>query len=335
MVTELKPKTLILKELINQFIERPLTPKTRLYYTEILSRFEWYARSQGWPAGLNLITRSHLRDFLDYVRTEKYRWPEAPRSSYSKAAPATVYHYGVAVKSFFNWAEQEEYIEVSPGQRLKLAPPQYKEVMPYSDEQVQTFLRLCEDDSRFRYRYLGIRNKAIISLFVDTGLRVTELANIRLADLDPKLRQVRVMGKGAKARVVPINGEARKALKRYLEISPRAGDELWKTSDGLQLTARGIQMVIKHLKKRAGIEEGGGPHRFRHYFATRYLEAGGDLNTLRLLLGHSTLSMVLKYSKYIDIQKALVGHEQFSPLDRLLRGDNHNRGDGWGWRYQK
>jgi len=93
-------------------------------------------------------------------------------------------------------------------------------------------LDVCESDIRLRYRYLGIRNKAIISLFVATGLRLSELANIRLSDLDPRLQQLQVMGKGAKMRMVPIDGEVRKALKHYLEFRPRGGDELWKTDDG-------------------------------------------------------------------------------------------------------
>ena len=75
----------------------------------------------------------------------------------------------------------------------------------------------------------------------------------------------------------------------------------------------------------------GGAHRFRHYLATRFLEAGGDMNSLRLLLGHSTLSMVLRYSRYVDIQTALSQHQQFSPLDSLYKG-NSGIGDGWGWR---
>jgi len=284
-MNETKTKTqTTLKKLINQFIERShLSPKTRDYYRDILGKFEWFARNQGWPNDPNLITRNHLREFLTYVSTEEYRWPESPRSWYKKASPATVHHYGVAVKSFFNWAEDEEYIEHSPGARMKLSPPRYKEVEPYSDEEVQAFLQVCQEDARFRHRYLGIRNIAL-------------LANIKLADLDPKLRQVRVLGKGSKFRVVPINGEARKALKHYLDIRPQTDEMLWKTSDGQDLTARGIQMVITHLKRRAGITSGGGIHRFRHYFATHCLENGMDINTLRLLLGHTTLSMVLKYT---------------------------------------
>ena len=80
------------------------------------------------------------------------------------------------------------------------------------------------------------------------------------------------------------------------------------------------------MKKRAGLADGG-THRFRHYFATRYLDAGGDINSLRLLLGHATLDMVLRYSRYADVKRALIDHEQFNPLDRL-----YNSG-GRGWHY--
>jgi len=154
MVTQVNPKTLTLGDLINQFARRPtLAKRTQQFYTDILSKFEWYARS-------------HLRDFINYVRNEKHRWLEGWRSWYKPAASATVHHYAVAVKGLFNWAEDEEYIERSPAQRMKLVPPGYKEVEPYSDEEVQALPQLCEDDDGFRYRYLGIRNKAIISLFV-------------------------------------------------------------------------------------------------------------------------------------------------------------------------
>ncbi|GAI03249.1 unnamed protein product, partial [marine sediment metagenome] len=172
------------------------------------------------------------------------------------------------------------------------------------------------------YRYLGIRNKAIVSLFVASGVRVDEMAKMRLTSLDPRLNEVRVMGKGAKARVVPISREARKALKHYLTLRSPGGDGLWLTDDGEPMSLQGVKVMIQRLKQRAGVNSGGGAHRFRHYFATRYLEAGGDLNSLRLLLGHSTLDMVLKYSRYVDVRKALAQHDQFDPLDRLYHGDN-------------
>ena len=329
MVTEIKPRTL--HELIGRFTSRPnLAPSTRQYYAMILANFEWYARYNRWPE-VEGITRENIRDFLSYVASETYRWPEAPRSWYKKASTATVHHYGQVIKTFFNWGEEEEYLENNPSLRMRLGSPNCREVEPYTDDEVYAMLGVCESDIRFRYRYLGIRNKAIISLFVATGLRLKELSGIQLSQLDPKLQQIRVMGKGAKMRVVPLDGEARKSLKRYLEIRPPGGDEMWKNDEGEPLSPYSIQIMIKRLKRRAGVNGGGGPHRFRHYFATRYLEAGGDINSLRLLLGHSTLAMVLKYSRFVNVQKALAEHDQFNPLDRLYHGrQNHN--DGWGWR---
>jgi len=326
-----------LSDLIQNFLlsRRHLRPKSLVYYQTCLGNLEWYAQKFGWPEAAEEVTRDHVRAFLTYIETERNRWgyTDSSRSSSRPASPGTVRHYGQVVKILFNWAEEEELFDKNPIRRLKLRSPGDGNVEPYTDEEVQAMLNLCEHEARFRHRYLGLRNMAIISLFVATGLRLTELSEINLSGLDPRLQQVRVLGKGAKMRVVPIDGEARKSLKHYLDIRPRGGDELWKTADGLELKARGIQMVVKHLHKRTGIKSGGGPHRFRHYFATKYLEAGGDINSLRLLLGHATLDMVLRYSKYVNVGKALANHQQFNPLDRLYRGDNHRRGDDvWGYR---
>jgi len=318
----METKPLTLTQLITAFLaSRQGLNRSRHtldYYRIVLTNFEWYARTNGWPEPA-LITKGHLREFLNYVATETYRWPGASRSAYKPASPATVHHYGRVIKCLFNWAEEEEYLEPNPAARLRLGSPQYKGVEPYSDDEVRAMLRVCQEDARFRYRFLGARNLAIISLLVATGLRLEELSGMRLSHLDPRLRQVQVVGKGGKLRLVPITGEARKALRHYLGLRPPGGDELWKTDDGQPLHRYSIQIMIQRLKRRAGVNGGGGPHRFRHYFATRYLEAGGDLNSLRLLLGHATLDMVLRYSKYTAVTRALSEHDQFSPLDRLYR----------------
>jgi len=329
VTTTIKQRTL--RDLITRFISRPnLSERTRDYYANLLGNFERYARSKAFPRPADL-TRDHIREFLDYVANEDSRWPWG-RTTSKKAAPATVHHYGRALKILFNWAFDEEYLEHNPLERLKLGSPHYKEVEPYSDEEVYAMLQACDEDARFRYAYLGIRNKAIISLFVATGLRLEELTGISLGDFDPRLQQVQVLGKGSKKRVVPVNGEAKKALRRYIQVRPGGGDALWSTESGDPMSRHSMKIMIARLKIRAGVTSGGGAHRLRHYFATRYLEAGGDLNSLRLLLGHSTLAMVLKYSRYVDVQKALAGHEQFSPLDRLYQGvgRNGNGSNGWG-----
>lgn len=341
MVTKTQPRTLTLPDLISRFIQSRhyLSPKTVDYYQVCLGGLGWFAVRQHWPDP-DEITREHIRDFIEYVATEPHRWAGDSRwvgdrrCTFKKASAGTVHHYAKVAKTFFNWAEDEEYLEKSPTRRMKLPRPQHREVEPYSDEEVDAMLNVCEHDIQYRYRCVGIRNKAIISVFIDTGLRLSELAGMRLFALDPHLQQIRVIGKGAKLRVVPLNGEARKALKRYLtEARQPGGDEVWKTDDGQPLSPHSIKIMISRLKKRAGVNGGGGPHRFRHYFATRCLENGMDINSLRLLLGHATLYMVLRYTKFVNVKRALDEHHQFSPLDSLHRGGNHNRGnDGWGWR---
>ena len=331
MVT--KTKSLTLHDLMARFISsrRYLSQRSVEYYQSCLRGLEWFSRLRGWPPPEEL-SREEIADFLGYVATEEHRWAgDGRRSTYKRAAPATVYHYAKVTKFFFGWAKDEEYLTKDPSVGLALPRPRYRQIEPYSNGGVNSILDTVEQDIQHGYRYLGIRNQAIISLFIDIGLRLSELAGIKLSDLDPNLNQLRVMGKGAKMRVVPLNGRARKALKRYLTGARQpGGDELWKTDDAQPLSRCSIKIMVDRLKRRAGVVSGGGAHRFRHYFATHCLDNGMDLNTLRLLLGHATINMVLHYSQYVDVGKALLQHEQFSPLDGLYKGSS--RGDGWGWR---
>jgi len=322
-----------LSELISIFLDsrRYLSRRSVEYYQDCLGGLLWYSRKRGWPPP-DELTRSHLTDFLGYVATEKHRWGGPGRRPTPKqAAPATVYHYGKVIKFFFTWVKDEEYLPKNPAARLEMPRPHYRQVEPYSNQEIRDMLDVCERDITNNHGYPGIRNKAIISLFIDTGLRLSELSGIKLTDLDPNLHQLRVMGKGAKMRVVPINGLARKALKCYLtQARQPGGDWLWKTDDGAPLSKYSIRIMVNRLKRRAGVKSGGGAHRFRHYFATHCLDNGMDLNTLRLLLGHATLNMVLHYTQFVDVQKAMDKHRQCSPLDGLYQGNSRN--DGWGWR---
>jgi len=315
---------------------RRLSPKTLTYYQMCLDGLVFFARRERWPAPEEL-TRDHLRDFMDYLDTETHRWDgDGRRCTYRKASPATVHHYLKVTATFFRWCEDEEYLAESPARRLRLPSPQYREVEPYTDDEVNALLAACERDIQRGSRYLGVRNKAIISVFIDTGLRLTELAEMKLSELDPQLQQVRILGKGNKWRTVPVNGLARKALKTYLtQYRPAAPglDEVWLTDAGGPMTFAGVRIMIDRLKIRAGVTSGGSAHRFRHYFATRYLENGGDVNVLRLLLGHATLYMVLKYTRFVDSRRALASSGAFSPLDRLsLPAKGSHRDESWGWR---
>ncbi len=339
---------LSLDELVARFMQscrhvsprsgRRLSPKTLKYYQSCLDGLLYFAAQENWPPPADL-TRDHLRDFMDYLDTETHRWAgDGRRCTFKKASTGTVHHYMKVAKTFFAWATDEGYLQNSPEMasllRLRLPSPQYHDVEPYTDAEVSAMLAVCERDIQRGNRYLGVRNKAIISVFIDTGLRLQELTDMKLSELDPQLQQVRVLGKGSKFRVVPINGQAKRALKLYLTQFRMPGDDaVWVTDNGQPLSFHSIRIMIDRLKKRAGVTSGGSAHRFRHYFATRYLENGGDMNSLRLILGHATLYMVLRYTKFVEVSRAIDRHAEYSPLDRLTRGaKGSHRDEGWGWR---
>lgn len=332
--------SLTLQQLISSFLisRRQLSPDTQRYYETCLKNFQWYAQKEGWPEEAGLITRDHVRQFLDYVRPGKNRWGyrDSTRSSHYSASSGTVHHYGRVVKRLFRWASDEEDIVPDNGiWRLKLPHPHYRQVEPYTDSEVLAMLQGCDEEFHSSSRFLGSRNKAIISMFADTGLRLSELAGIKLQDLHSSLKQVRVMGKGSKMRVLPLQGESMKALNRYLIYRPKEGSEwLWLNDEGHRLSANSITTMVERLKKRGGITSDGLVHRFRHYFATRYLEAGGNISSLRLLLGHESFAMVLHYTRLINARRAVDEHAEFSPLNRLYQGRHHNHNnDGWGWHH--
>ena len=128
------------------------------------------------------------------------------------------------------------------------------------------------------------------------------------------------MGKG---RLAGFGPETKKALWRYVGIRPSrvGGDALWVTEEGRPLSARGIQTVIRRLKKDAGLQQvKGSVHKLRHTFATTYLRHTRDMKGCRILLGHSTLAMTERYTEYIEAEEALNAYDGQGPLDWLRNG---------------
>lgn len=153
---------------------------------------------------------------------------------------------------------------------------------------------------------------------LDTGLRLSELAGLRPCDLRPD-GSVKVIGKGARERIVPVGAVARQALVRYLRHAHVAETEtaIFRARGGGALGSRGVQQVFKRLKARAGIPGRCSPHTLRHTFARAYLLNGGDVFSLQRMLGHSTLDMVKRYVALADTDLA-ARHRTASPADRLL-----------------
>lgn len=297
------------------------SPHTIEYYRGILNRFLWYATMADWADDARLLNEWHIREFLGYVGTELNRWAKegnGSESSSRKASAATVHHYYSALRAFYNWAVRDGFVHQSPVAKVRVAKAKPRVVQPYSAEQIKKMLRVCDYDYQHGARFLGSRNRALILMFLDSGLRLSELANIKLQDIDVDNGRVRVTGKGNKERVVRIGKIAQKALWRYLMYRDENSKQvLWLSEERKPLRCSGIQSSINRIKRRAGIDETGCVHRFRHSFALSFLRADRNPFNLQYLLGHNSLEMVKRYTATLGMEDALKAHEKASPADLL------------------
>jgi integrase len=159
------------------------------------------------------------------------------------------------------------------------------------------------------------RDRAIISLFFDCGLRIGEMASIRLSDVDMEAREITVTGKGARSRRVRFVRETRGDLNRYLLHRKSDSDWLWLGRRG-KLTGSGIYRILQRRCDEAGIPRFN-PHRLRHTFAHEYLAAGGNEGDLMRVTGWKSRAMVDRYGASVADSRARDAHDAFSPRRKL------------------
>ena len=254
--------------------ERRLSPHTVDAYRRDLAQFFDFAGRLDIDT-LERVDRRVLRRFLAFLDTLGY----ARRSVARKAS---------TVRSFYADAARRGTVRVNPA--AALAQPRRPRTLPSavpSRALAATLDGVAGTDPE------SLRDRALLEVLYATGLRVSELASLRTADMQGK-EFVRVTGKGRKERVVPVGMPARRAVKRYLEEGrPRlagtgAGDALWVGRRGGVLDSRSIRRIVR---RRAATF----PHALRHSFATHLLEGGADLRTVQELLGHNDLSTTQIY----------------------------------------
>jgi len=229
--------------------------------------------------------------------------------------PNSVHDYYGCVKRFFNWLVSEGILQANPMANMRSPRVPKRIIRPFTADHIRDMLLLC-DESKF----LGIRNRAIILTFVDTGLRLSELAGIQLSELDFDRELIQVMGKGSKERVVGIGKGTQRALLRYLLTRHDDHPCLWVSEEGRPMQARGIQIMIRRLGKRAGIiGVRASPHTFRHTFGTWSLLNGASEREVQSLLGHSSQRMTQQYTATINSEHAIKSHKRFSPVDNMSK----------------
>lgn len=203
-----------------------------------------------------------------------------------------------ALRGFFRYRIREDALDHNPARAVR-APrgPRRLPRAPDVDQIARLLAPAPEDD-------LELRDLAMLELFYSSGLRLAELVALRLADLDLADASVRVLGKGAKTRVMPVGAQARAALARWLAVRPRlAGDTaaLFVGRRGRPLTPRAVQQRLARWALKHGTGGRLHPHLLRHAFASHLLESSGDLRAVQELLGHADIGTTQVYT-HLDFQ---------------------------------
>jgi site-specific recombinase XerD len=241
--------------------------RTIHYYRDLLHPFLNYAQDKGWSDNLGQLDSHRVRGFLSWAasRTCEHDVGNGTRLV-RKARPTTAWPYYWALRRLFNWAVQESYLDSSPLATIHFKPPPEPTIEGYTVDELKRLLAVCDMDIRTNAHFTGIRNKAMLLLFIDSGLRRAEMVNLRISDLDLDSKRVRVVGKGGKVGIAPFSAKTAKALWSWLiERKTRSKtDYLWVTEEGNTFSIDGLVSWFTRLKKRAGINGLGGMHRLRH-----------------------------------------------------------------------
>jgi site-specific recombinase XerD len=289
------------------------SPATIRYYTGMLRRFQNYCSANGYPESPQQITANHIRQFLWYVANEPVRWDGSSTSARKPATMSTVAHYYRVLHAFFNWLETEQMIASSPMEKLKRPKEARKVVQALSPSEVNQLLRGCSSKG-----FLDVRNRVIIMVMLDSGMKVTELANLVLDDINLDTGSILIRkGKGNKQRIVRVGSKAQKALWQYVNLYHRGDTKsMFTDPSGVSLGVGGVKLMVRRLGKKCGLSEVH-VHRLRHTFAISFLRAGGDVFSLQYLLGHSTLVMTQRYLQSLNADDAAKAHKRCSPLDNM------------------
>ena len=279
---------------------------------KLTEQVEDYLRFSQIERGLsaNTITayKQDLSSFIDFLQKENLSsWPTKAididaflaEQRDQKKATSSISRLISSLRKFYQWLVRQNIQKLNP--MLEIDSPKKRRPLPVALTTVEVTDLLKQPDIK---KKLGLRDRALLETLYATGIRVSELINLKFTDLHEELKLVKVFGKGSKERLIPISKVALSWINSYKEkvrdpLILKVGkntDFIFLNSRGGSLTRQAVWQIIKHYCKLAGIQKNVTPHTLRHTFATHLLENGADLRVVQEILGHSDISTTQIYT---------------------------------------
>lgn len=266
-------------------LERSLSAHTIKAYLADLAKLKSWVEQQGLTISPESLQRDQLTEFIGWIAS-------TGTSARSQARIVS------GLRAFFQYLLIEDIILENPAKEIDL---------PRLSRKLPAVLSVQEIDNMIAAIDLstpeGLRNKAIIETLYGSGLRVSELVNMKMSDVHPESAFIRITGKGNKQRLVPIGREALKdlllyktAVRRTSLVKKGSEDILFLNRSGRKLSREMIFLIVRKLAKQAGIKKNISPHTFRHSFATHLVEGGADLRAVQEMLGHESITTTEIYT---------------------------------------
>lgn len=272
-------------ELLERFftylsVEKGLSRNTLDSYSADLKKFRLFLKERG--TGIDSASSADIIDFVETIRNHG-------------CAVSTVCRHISSIKTLYKYMLVENIIDSDPSENIQT--PKKWERLPkaLSVQEVREMLDTLPEGE------MTMRDSAMMEMLYSSGLRVTELVSIKLGDIHFDAGFIRVLGKGSKERVVPVNSRAVEKIKRYVNderpgiLKKRQSPYLFVTRRGKQMSRQRFWQTMKAAGRRLGFDLS--PHTMRHSFATHLLEGGADLRSVQKMLGHSDISTTQIYTK--------------------------------------
>lgn len=278
MLKDNKKDYLIESFLDSLYIEKGLSKNTvQSYRNDITSLTDWSIKSV--DTSLKKLKKSHIEKYISYLFA-----CDLKSSSINRKIST--------IKSFYTFLLKKKLISVSPVVDMTTVKQEKYLPTSMSELEVECLIKSPNLDSS-----IGRRDRAMIEMLYATGMRVSELVNLKITDLDTNRLVIKVMGKGSKERLIPYGEVASDYLSMYLkERNNTAAKEIFLSNRGTRITRGAFWSRIKYYLTKENLKQSISPHTLRHAFATHLLNRGADLRSVQILLGHSDLSTTQIYT---------------------------------------